>query len=162
MRIAIAAPFISYEAQKLQAIVDKVKIGCGSWRTVGQARLESMSAMPRLIRRAFEDRPEQWALAIGGTAGGVRAWGRRCSVAVFRLDGEDEQDQAARPERARAHCICQTKRFRRVPGMGGSFTFYNAERPLRSGPPGAITRSPRRAACRSPSSATCAPHLKPL
>jgi hypothetical protein len=75
MRIAIAAPWVSYEAQKLQAIVDKVKIGCGSGRTVGQARQESMSAMPRLIRSAFVDRPEQWALAIGGMAGGVRAWG---------------------------------------------------------------------------------------
>jgi hypothetical protein len=41
---------MAYEAQKLQAIVHMVKFGRGSWRAVGQARLESMSAMATMGR----------------------------------------------------------------------------------------------------------------
>ena len=54
-----------------------------------------------------------------GGRGSVRG-AARVQARCFRLEGEDGQDQAARPGRARAHCICQMKRFRRVPGMGGS------------------------------------------
>jgi len=57
MRTAIAGRRMVCEAQKLQEIVHTLKTG--RWRTVGQARLESMSAMPRWLRRAFVAWPKQ-------------------------------------------------------------------------------------------------------
>jgi hypothetical protein len=59
MRTAIAGRRMACETQKLQEIVHTLKTGRGSWRTVGQARLESMSAMPRRVRRAFVVWPKQ-------------------------------------------------------------------------------------------------------
>jgi hypothetical protein len=99
----IAANRISFNPQKLQAMSATGEIGRGSWRKVGQAGRKTWRPChgPVVDPPWIGRRHDHWR---GGMAGArlrlARALDRSGSAAVFRPDGEDEQDQAAWPERA--------------------------------------------------------------